>query len=269
LATNHEVFVLAKHWEPGNRSSAAHWIKKDLTESFDDSLLPGRLDAIIHLAQSRFYRDFPEQAQDIFDVNTRSTVQLLECGRRAGIERFIFASSGGVYGVGDKAFVETDSANPTNFYLNSKWCSEELIAQYDRIFSTVVLRPFFIYGEGQASSMLVPRLINSVRQGNPIALQGQDGMRINPIHVGDAAVAFERALTLEGSQVINVAGPEVVSLREIGNIIGEEVDRIPVFEVHASQRRRDLIGDLARMKSLLGTPQMRFREGIHQTLRED
>ena len=244
------------------------WIVQDLTRSFGYSELPGRVDAIIHLAQSRFYKDFPERAQDIFDVNTRSTLLLLNYGGRVGIDRFIYASSGGVYGFGSKEFLETDPVSPTNFYLSSKLCAEMIIAHYKEVFSAIILRPFFIYGQGQPSSMFVPRLIHSVREGNSILLQGTDGMRINPIHVDDAAAAFERALTVEGSDVINVAGPQVLSLRQVGNIIGEQVNCSPVFEVHPDVGAKDLIGDLTKMKSLLGSPETSFREGIVGSCRE-
>lgn len=34
--------------------------------------------------------------------------------------------------------------------------------------------------------MLVPRLVGSVARGKPIHLQGENGIRLNPIHVSDA-----------------------------------------------------------------------------------
>jgi hypothetical protein len=38
------------------------WIRQDLNNKLDISLMPVKLDAIIQLAQSKNYRSFPEQA---------------------------------------------------------------------------------------------------------------------------------------------------------------------------------------------------------------
>ena len=56
--------------------------------------------------------------------------------------------------------------------------------------------------------MLMPRLAANIQTGQPVLLQGEDGICINPIHVDDAVLAIERCLTLGESRVINIAGPE-------------------------------------------------------------
>ncbi|MGQ0761920.1 MAG: NAD-dependent epimerase/dehydratase family protein [Acidobacteriota bacterium] len=272
LQAEHEVYALTRK-SPSHPDAPAlsevRWIEQDVTAPLNRSRLPPRLDAILHLAQSEFYKQFPTQARDIFEVNTQSTLHLLEYGREAGISRFVYASSGGVYGFREEGFIETDPVNPLNFYLSSKYCAELLIANYQQFFRTVVLRLFFVYGEGQSSSMLIPRLIDSVAAGRPIVLQGQDGIRINPTYVGDAVAAFERGLTLEGSQLINVAGPEVLSLREIGEIIGRQLGCAPVFNVQPDQEPTHLVGDLAKMKTLLGGPHVTFVEGVARVCRRE
>ena len=60
----------------------------------------------MHLAQSPRYRDFPEGALDVFEVNVGSTQRLLDWACRQGVKRFIYASSGGVYGHGEAPFEE-------------------------------------------------------------------------------------------------------------------------------------------------------------------
>ena len=93
--------------KPGDGESIT-WIHQDFSKKLDLSLFPVRLDTIIHLAQSKNYRNFPEQAIDIFDINVSSTVQLLDYGRQAGISSFVSASTGGVYGYKDSPILETD-----------------------------------------------------------------------------------------------------------------------------------------------------------------
>lgn len=62
-------------------------------------------------------------------------------------------------------------------------------------------------------------LVQSVLDGRPIVLHGQDGIRINPTYVADAVTAIEADLVLEGSHKINIGGPEVLTMRQIGEMI--------------------------------------------------
>ena len=64
---------------------------------------------------------------------------------------------------------------------------------YQGEFVVVILRFFFVYGPGQSNEMLIPRLVKSVREGQPIALDGLDGLRINPVYVEDAVRAVVSA----------------------------------------------------------------------------
>ena len=81
-----------------------------------------QFDVVIHFAQSSFYRNFPEKAQDIFDVNTSSTMNLLEWSRRKGIKKFLFSSTGNVYSPSEKMLSETDKCSSSSFYSASKFC---------------------------------------------------------------------------------------------------------------------------------------------------
>jgi nucleoside-diphosphate-sugar epimerase len=220
---------------------------------------------VIHLAQPAQFRDFPEQAEQMLQVNTVSTLHLLDYARCAGARTFIYASSGGIYGYGEQEFSEDVKIPPRNdlgFYLSTKLCSEILAENYTPFMNVIVLRFFFVYGVGQRRSMLIPRLVQSVMDGKPIILHGDDGLRLNPIHVSDAVAAIHRVLALDGSHKINIGGPEVLNLRQIGEIIGRAVGKAPCFEVQAVSQPRHLVGDISKMTRLLGRPQLRFETGI-------
>jgi len=259
---------LARRPQSQNSSQAAIWLEQDLSQSLDESKLPQSLDVVIHLAQSKFYKDFPDRADDIFAVNVGSTYRLLEYARRVNAKRFIFSSTGGVYGYSYEKFVETDPVSPLNFYLSSKYMGELLIANYQQFFDTTVFRLFFVYGAGQAETMLIPRLVNSVISDRPVILQRHDGIQINPVHVNDVVNAFERTLSLEGHHLMNLGGPQVLSLREIGKLIGAELNREPLFEVRDDLEPGHLIGDLTKVRDLLGAPQVSFQDGVVEVCQE-
>jgi len=242
------------------------WVEQDLGKPLDEKGIPTPIEAIIHLAQSRYYREFPERSGDIFDVNIRSTLFLLEYGRKVGIRKFIYASSGGIYGYSYEKFIETDAINPINFYLTSKYCAELMIGNYNSFFETVVLRFFFVYGPGQ-QGMLIPRLVNNIRKGEPVILYGKCGIRLNPIQVRDAIQVFQPCLESSVRGIFNVAGEEIVSIKDLSETIASLSGKTPVFVHEGSPVSGDIVGDNSRMKSVLGVvPQISLRRGISELI---
>jgi UDP-glucose 4-epimerase len=266
LQDRYKLFALGRHLTQ-KREPPVQWIEQDLAQTLDRSRLPDRLDAVIHLAQSRHYREFPEQAKDIFDVNIHATFQLLEYARQTGVKCFIFASSGGVYGYSYETFFETDPVNPLNFYLSSKYTAELLLANYQSYFKTIVFRFFFVYGPGQ-KGMLISNLFHKVMHGERITIEGNPGLRINPIYVKDAVRVFEPALDLKTSALLNVAGDEGVTLTDLVNLIGEAAERKPQIQYRAHHVSGDLIGDNERMKEVLKVlPKVSLLEGLRAMVR--
>lgn len=260
---NYEVFTLGAT-KPEHFKS--HHIDCDLNESGFERRLPDSIDAIIHLAQSNHFRN-PEKVNDVFNVNTLSTIRLLDYARRAKAKAFIYASSGAVYGTPEGICKEDVLLNieaKKGVYYASKLASEMFVENYSNYMKTAILRFFFIYGPGQRKSMLIPRLVNSVIEGTPISLQGNEGMRINPIYAADAAKAVVNALSLQNSATVNVAGSEVLSLRQIGETIGDFVAKKPCFDVNQKTQPIDLIGDVAKMNALLISPKIPFATGIQE-----
>lgn len=233
------------------------------------SRLPAHMDGVIHLAQSPSFTQFPDGAVDVFAVNVRALSDLLDWARRSGVGNFIHASTGGVYGRGPRPFREEDPVRvdgPLVHYISTKAAAELVASAYAGIFPVTALRFFFVYGDAQKPTMLMPRLVKAVTSGAPISLAGPDGMHLNPIHVDDAAAAVIAALRLTGNSVINVAGSEVLSMRRVVQIMSDVCDVAPVFQ-HAADKGDDLIADTSRMQARLHCPAVSFRDGIARLAR--
>jgi UDP-glucose 4-epimerase len=264
LAAAHDVVALARRPPEEGGPAGVEWVEQDLARGLDRSRLPASVDAVIHLAQSRHYREFPDGAEDVFGVNVESTFRLLEYARKAGAGRFVFASTGGVYGPSDTPLSESDRLSPLNFYIASKYSAESLVGSYSGLFHTVVFRFFFVYGPGQ-KGMLVPSLLGRVLGGETIRIEGDPGLRINPIYVEDAIAVFEPALAREGSDLMNVAGDEVVTIRELVSVMEAVTGREARVEHAPGDVDGDLIGDTTRMKDVLGvTPKTPLVEGLRR-----
>lgn len=267
LSKEHEIHALVRA-VPESKIADIKYHQIDFDLDWNVDLLPKEVNIIIHLSQSNDFREFPQKALNIFNVNIATTAKLLDYAQKTEVKQFILASSGGVYGDGGSAFSENASININNqlgYYLGSKLCTEVLAQNYSKYMDVLIMRFFFMYGKNQKRSMLIPRLVDNVKAGNPIQLQGDSGIKINPIHVSDAAQALKASLELSGSYTFNIAGDEVLSIGEIAEIISRKVDKKPNLEkVNASPKH--LIADIELMKSKLHSPKIKFSTGVEELI---
>lgn len=269
LCPGNEVHALVRAI-PASVRHGVSYHTVDLSAEWSTDTLPSRIDAVVHLAQSRRFREFPEQSVETFRINVASTATLLDYAWRAGATRFILASTGGLYSPAASVIGEHSPINPPDgplaFYFRSKLAAELLAQPYMALMDVSVLRPFFIYGPGQAADKLIARLASSVREGLPIQLNGWNGLTINPVFIDDVADLLRVIIDSPGSRTLSVAGPDSVSIREIAEAIGQEVGRAPVFEQREGNEDM-LIADHRTMERLLGRSLTGFVEGVRRTFR--
>jgi UDP-glucose 4-epimerase len=265
LGERHETIAVCRG-EPPPASPSLRWVCMDLSRPLDRAKLPERLDAIVHLAQSRRYRDFPAGAMDVFAVNVGATQALLDLAVTAGARRFVLASTGGLYPFAKEPIREEVPPAPRNFYFLSKHLSEQLVDAYRGLLEPVVLRLFFVYGAGQ-TGMLIPKLRDRVVAGQEIPIEGKPALRINPIHVEDAVRAFEAALRPQSPTIVNIAGGESLRVDELVRRIAAQLRREVRITHRESARVGDLVGDIGRMVTELGvTPRISLDDGLGEVM---
>lgn len=225
--------------------------------------MPDAVDAVVHLAQSRRYREFPAGATDVFEVNAAATARLLDWAHTAGAESFVYASSGAVYAPGPEAVDESATPAPGNFYAASKRCGELAVEHFRGLLRAHALRFFFIYGPGQ-EAMFIPGVVERIRRGEEVTLAGEDGIRVNPVYVDDAVRAITGVLDATESMTLNVAGPDAVSLRELGEEAGRLLDTAPRFSVRDGGS--DVIASIVRLSEAGLEPRVSFGEGLRRTV---
>jgi UDP-glucose 4-epimerase len=235
----------------------------DLSVPVDADVVP-EFEAVVHLAQANV--PFPDGAHDLFRVNVAGTLELLELARRRGATRFVYASSGSVYGLGEGAVAEDDPRRAEDFYGVTKRSGELLVGAYRVHIGTAILRFFAPYGPGQ-TARLIPGLIARVTAGEPVMLREGGRPRMTPIYVDDAVEAIVRSLESNEQLLLNVAGDETVSVRELAERIGDAVGREPVFEEQGEAVGGDLIARNDRLHRLLhGRDLVRLDEGLGRTV---
>ena len=242
----------------------------DLSSDWSSKVLPDRIDAVIHLAQSRYFREFPQQALEVFGVNVASTAKLLDYASGAGAKRFVLVSTGGLHRPSPSVIDEHSPVDPPDgpleHYFRSKQTAELLARPYMDLMDITILRPFFIYGPEQSPDKLIARLLVSIRDGRPIKLAGRDGLIINPVFVDDVVELLLALLNVPGGRTLMVAGPDALSLRAIAYEIGLQFGRLPIFEQTVGEDG-GLIADHRAMEALLKRSMTGFSEGVSRLLR--
>jgi UDP-glucose 4-epimerase len=262
IGTDHELFTL------GNAASKGQSLQVNFSSDWETDELPPENDVIIHLAQSYKFREFPGEALDIFNTNISSTAKLLDYAYKSGTRRFIYASTGGIYRPDENVLTEDAELLATNdltYYFASKLTSEMLTSTYRKFFDVHVFRIFFMYGENQRTGMFLPNIINKVKSSSPVSLDGENGILINPVHVEDVARAIINVIKDGGPKTINAAGPEVLSIKEISNLVGELLHTQPIFEINPKQGI-NLVADAKKFEQVVGQELISASNGITKLL---
>lgn len=238
----------------------------------DEFNLPADTECVVYLAQSPYYRQMTEKVAHLWGVNVVSAMKVAELARRAGVRRFIYASTGNVYSPSFSPLSEENPVRRDDWYALSKLHAEEALVLFKNDMSVTAVRIFGVYGLGQTNK-LVPNLVQSIRSGVPIKLapnpydnEDADGLRMSLCYIDDVVEIFTQLVAREGSDVINVAGSEVLSIRSIALAIGVQLGISPQFEIASQPRAFDLVADVTKLTGMFDPKFTPFVEGIRRTL---
>jgi UDP-glucose 4-epimerase len=214
----------------GNVNKAASFHKADMTspklwEVFEKE----RPEAAIHLAaQIDVRRSIRDPAYDA-SQNILGSINLLECCRRRGVRKIVYASSGGaVYGE-PKANPcgEGHPANPLCPYGASKYAVEKYVRMYGTLYGIDynILRYGNVYGPRQdplGEAGVVAIFTGLIGRGRPPVIWG-DGLQTRDFcYVGDVAEANLAGLRKTGkSKVYNIGSGKETSVNEITSLLAK------------------------------------------------
>ena len=238
----------------------------DAADALPERDFPEEIDAVVHLAQSRAFRNFPADAPEMFDVNVRMTAAMLQWAVKARAKQFILASSGAVYEPYTGPLCEAAALAPHGFLGSTKLAAEVIARPYANTFKLSVLRLFFPYGPGQRDR-LIPDLIRRVksRQAVQVTADGE-GLQFPPIFIDDVVSVFSECFERAWTGTFNVATSELISIRQATALVGEQLKIAPLYE-RVDRPALSIKPDIERLAERLDVKRfMRFENGIRSII---
>jgi nucleoside-diphosphate-sugar epimerase len=118
----------------------------------------GEIEGIIHVGGLMGGPYFAAEPRHHVRINTMGTVDMLEAARIFGVSKFVYLSSGAVYGPREDIPSETDPMAPGDLYGAAKASAEFFGLQYANEFGVDFrsIRVYFAYGPGRLPSELYP-----------------------------------------------------------------------------------------------------------------
>jgi nucleoside-diphosphate-sugar epimerase len=227
-------------------------VRWDLRERLTEGDLPDQIEAVIHLAKSPRIREIPVAAGEVLAVDLAAGVSLASAAAQRGAKTIVYASSGAA------ASAEAVGSELA-FYAAVKRAGELILPTVSAGLRFVALRLYFPYSGRRPC--FVRALAETIRNGGEVRLDEKDGVVINPVTAGDAANAVLQALRA-GHGVIDVAGPDVVSLRELAVRLGRLLGAEPAMKIDARRRAETIVGDHAQTAALLGRHGTSLEQGL-------
>ena len=145
-------------------------------------------DAVIHLACMSNDPSFELNPTLSRSINYHAFDPLVNISKKAGVQRFIYASTSSVYGISDKNNVSEDHplVPVTDYNKYKALCEPILLRQQTADFTPVVIRPATVcgYSPRQRLDLIVNILTNHAVNAGEITVFGGTQMRPN-IHIDD------------------------------------------------------------------------------------
>lgn len=182
------------------------------------------IDVVLHLANIANDPCSDLNSKLNWEVNVLATMQLAERAIAHGVKRFIYASSGSVYGVKDEPEVTEDlPLVPISDYNKTKMASERVLLSYRDRISVLCVRPATIcgYSPRMRLDLSVNMLTMQALANKRITVFGGDQTRPN-INLKDMIRVYHHFLD-GGSKLTGIynAGFENISILEIARRVAE------------------------------------------------
>ncbi len=260
-------------------SGKFEFVRGDITRPADCAKACAGATYVLHQAAIRSVPKSMDRPLPSHHANATGTLNMLDAARRAGVRRFVYASSSSVYG-GGKVFPQHEELRPQPLspYAVSKLAGEHYALVYAKSFGleAVALRYFNVFGPRQDPeslySAVVPKFMEQALAGAALDVhwdgkQSRDFTHVDNVVQANLLAATAPAAKASG-EAFNVANDETRSLldmiRVLEGVVGRRLPRR-----HHPRRAGDVRktwADNRKIRARLGyKPVKDFETGMRET----
>jgi NAD dependent epimerase/dehydratase len=236
------------------------------------------VDVVFHLA-ALIAIPFSYHSPDSYvDTNIKGTLNVLQAGRDADLERILVTSTSEVYGTAQ--YIPIDEKHPfqgQSPYSATKIGADRLAESFYRSFEApvTIVRPFNTYGPRQSARAIIPTVIAQLLSGQKQIKLGDLTPTRDFNYCKDTASGFISIAESDKTigEEINICSNTEISM---GNIAQELIDQLaPGTEIICDEQRvrpeksevRRLFGCNQKIQELTGwQPAYSLKEGLAETI---
>ena len=225
LKAGHDVVAFDIMWFGNFLTPAANLtVVQGDVRNIADVPLDG-VDAIIHLSSVANDPCGDLDPKLTWEISCLATMQLADQAARRGIKRFIYASSGSVYGIKDELDVTEDlELFPITEYNKTKMCGERIVLSYSDQMVVQIVRPATVcgYSPRQRLDVSVNMLTLQALTKGRITVFGGEQTRPN-IHIDDITDLYLFLLDHPEHDGVFNAGFENISILDIARMVTDHI----------------------------------------------
>jgi UDP-glucose 4-epimerase len=246
------------------------WFNGDLLNEKDVLEACKDVEAIYHLAAIADVNVALSHFDLCLLVNEMGTMNFLKSATAEEVERIVLASTTWVYGR-SKGVVKEDTPIPfpEHIYTKTKIGQEQLLYSWHQHHGLpyTILRYDIPYGPRMRSNMAISIFVRKAMRGEPISIFGDGKQGRCWVYVEDLAEGNVAALAEGGkNEIINLAGPEFVTMNQIVEALKKVFGDIPVK--YEPARPHDFEGSVTSIEKagriLKWKPKTPFEEGLRK-----
>lgn len=235
-----------------------------------------QFDVLVHHAAQMDVRKSVADPQFDASVNVLGLLNLMEAGRKNGLKKVVFASTGGAI-YGEPVFApqnEDHPLQPVSPYGITKLCSEKYLYYYQQSYgiSYVALRYANVYGPRQnphGEAGVVAIFTQKMLEGKQPFING-DGLQTRDyVYVGDVVRANVCALSYDHSGIFNVGTRIETNVNTLFRTI-RSMTSLEIPEVHAAgqpgEQRRSVLDYKLSLQVLGWEPEYTLHTGLERTV---
>lgn len=229
--------------------------------------------AVVNLAARAGVRDSLDDPWVYIDTNVTGTLNLLEFCKNEGIQKFLLASTAGLYG--DEAVKPTPESektdHPLQVYAASKKAAESVAHAYHYLYDidVTIVRYFNVYGPAGRPDSVMFRFVKWIQEESPVHLMGDGYQSRGFTYVDDIARGTIAALKPLGYEVVNLGGHELLEINSLIEILERIIGKKAAIVSHP-RHMADMLSsqaDVSKAKNVLGwEPQVSLEEGIQNVV---